>query len=205
MDVDAEKFGAFEALAAQVMSGGGKAVAYDLPYPKHEFMHYLVTQHETLLHGTPRLDLTEFVPRQQTDYSGAPRTSVFATDDRVWPFFFATLHRDRYEGPVSLRNAAMVVGEGGGSRRYYLFSVNRELRDANPFGPGAIYILPRSSFHPTDTRTVRFPEWASDTPVTPLARLDVQPEDFPFHGRVAAHRRGEAFPLTWLLYRWRTR
>jgi hypothetical protein len=205
IDADPAKFEAFARLATQVMSAGGGVVAYDLPYPKHEFMYYLVTSHEALLHGTPRLDVVEFAPGQQTDYRGEPRAAVFATGDHVWPFFFATLNRDRFSGPLSLRNAAMVVGEGARQRRYYLFSVNRELRDASPFGPGAIYILPRETFQRTDNRTVHFPEWVSDVPVTPLARLDVSPEDFPFHDRIATHPRGEFFPLTWLLYRWRSR
>jgi hypothetical protein len=187
------------------MEGRGEAITYTLPYPKHEFLYYLATQHEILLHGTPRLDVDVFLPRQQTDYRGQPRAAVFATDDRVWPFFFASLHREAAEGPVSLRNAAMVVGEGLRQGRYYLFSVNREFLSPGTFGQGAIYILPRKTFVRTDTRPVYFPEWISEQPVRPLARLDVDPADFPLAGRIAAHRRGEWFPATWLLYRWRTR
>jgi hypothetical protein len=205
LPLDAAKLAAFDSLALSILAGGNQPISYALPYPKHEFTRYLIRRHPVLLHGTPHLDVTELAPRAQIDHSGARRNSVFATDDGVWPFFFATLHRDRFAGPISLRNAAMVVGEGASQRRYYLFSVNRELRDARPFRAGAIYVLPRETFQRTDTRTVHFPEWASDVPVRPLARIDVKPDDFPFHNRIAAHRRGELFPFTRLLYHWRSR
>lgn len=205
LTLDAEKRAAFEAMAATVMTGRGATLDWNLPYAKHEFTRYLVQKHPVLLHGTPRRDLGALEPAEQTLFDGSRATAVFATDDGTWPLFFATLDRARYGGLHSLRNAAMVVGHPPRERRYYLFSMNRELRDAGVSCDGVILVVPRETFRPTGSGAVRFPEWISDVPVEPLARLEVAPGDFPFHDLVSAHRLGEWFPFTWLLYRWRTR
>lgn len=203
--LDAAKRAAFESAAAAVFAGDGGTLARNLPYPKHEFTRYLVAHHPVLLHGTPRAGVARLEPADQTLFDGSRATAVFATDDGIWPIFFATIDRARYAGPYSLRNAALVVGRAARERRYYLFSMNRELRNADVRCPGEVLVLPREPFRPASSGAVRFPEWVSDAAVTPLGRLEVGPEDFPFHGQISAHRLGEWFPLTWLLYRWRTR
>lgn len=203
--LDAAKRAAFESRAARVLSGEGPILEWDLAYPKHEFTRYLVAHHPVLLHGTPRTGVERLEPAEQTLFDGTSATAVFASDDGIWPIFFATIDRGQYSGPYSLRNAAMVAGRGAGERRHYLFSMNRELRDAGVSCEGVVLILPRATFRPTGSGAVRFPEWVSDVAVTPLGRLEVGPEDFPFHGRISAHRLREWLPLTWLLYRWRTR
>ncbi len=203
--VDATKRAAFASAAAAVLTGEGGTLAWDLPYPKHEFTRYLAAHHPVLLHGTPRTGVERLEPAEQTLFDGSRATAVFATDDGIWPIFFATIDRARHRGSYSLRNAAMVVGRGAKERRYYLFSMDRDLRDADVRCQGEVLVLPRATFRQTGSGGVRFPEWVSDSAVMPLGRLAVGPEDFPFSGQISAHRLGEWFPLTWLLYRWRTR
>lgn len=205
MELPPAKRDAFDAMAARVLAGNGESLGWNLPYPLHEFTRYLVRNCPVLLHGTPREDVSALEPAGQTDYSGERVTAVFASDDGIWPLFFATIDRQRYPGPYSLRNAAMVVGQGPGERRWYLFSMSRGIRRADVFAEGALLILPRETFRPTSSGTVRFSEWVSETGVRPYAKLPVSPADFPFHRRISAHGEGEWFPLTWLLYRWRTR
>ncbi len=197
-----EKRAAFEAFARRLLEAGRPAAEWDLPYPKHEFTRYLVQDFPVLLHGSPR-ELDHLQPSQQTDFSGAATTAVFATDDGIWPLFFATLDRAKAPARWSLRNAAMVTGNG--KPRFYMFSVDRVTLEAAPFGPGFIHIVPRASFRPTSARAVHFPEWVSHEVVASLARLPIEPSDFPFRSHVAGHRWGEFFALTWVLYRWRTR
>jgi hypothetical protein len=205
LDLDAKKRAAFETKAVAVLAGGAAKLEWDLPWPKHEFTRYLVANHPVLLHGTPRAGAPRLEPARQTLFDGKTATAVFAADDGIWPLFFATIDRARHEGPYSLRNAAMVVGHGSNPRRFYLFSMDRGLAGADVGCEGEVLVLPRAPFRPASTGVVRFPEWVSEVTVEPLARLEVEPKDFPFHDRISAHRLREWSPLTWLLYRWRTR
>jgi hypothetical protein len=204
MKLTLEKRTAFAALAERLLRARGETVPWDLPYPRHEFTRWLVRNHPVLLHGSPA-ELPVLEPAQQTDFRGQRVTAVFATDDGIWPMFFATLDRSRTPGRWSLRNAALVVGQGSAAPRYYLFSVDRATKTAEPFGPGFLHVVPKETFHPASDNTVHFPEWVSPEAVKPLARIPVGPADFPFRTRIAGHRWGELFPLTWMLYRWRTR
>jgi hypothetical protein len=130
---------------------------------------------EVLLHGTAA-DVDLFQPQPQTDFDGNPKFGVFATDDPVWPIFFAIANaRHLVNGCFHLR----------GERRYF-FSVDAEAgwRD------GWVYVLPRATF----TRHPSGPEWLSPTAVQPLDRVRVTPQDFPFLADVSRHRRGESLP-----------
>ncbi|MFN2226058.1 MAG: hypothetical protein ACK2UY_07120, partial [Anaerolineae bacterium] len=149
--------------------------------------------------GSQRSDIDVLRPREQTDYSGRRITAVFGTRDAIWPLFFAVLNAQGYRG--SVRNACWVVSRRGGEQRFYFFSVNREMVRPGLWAPGTIYILPGETFQMTDTAIVRFDEWASTEPVRPLARLAVEPADFPFLDQVAAHREGESMLRSWLAYR----
>ena len=204
LQIPREKAADFDTFATRVMAANGETVPWDLPYPLHEFTRYLVREHAVLLHGSPRaLDTIE--PARQTDSSGTPVTAVFATDDGIWPLFFATLDRTTMAGGYSLRNAAIVVGHGTRGRRHYVFSLDRDSCQANAFGRGFLHVIPREGFQPSSQGIARFAEWVGEGTVAPLARIEIAPRDFPFHARISAHRRGEWFPLTWLFYRWRTR
>jgi len=196
---------AFAALfVAQVAPGGGGEVAYKLPYPKHEFLHYAVNHHQVLLHGTNRPDIAVLEPRQQTDYSGRPITAVFASGDGIWPLFFAVLNQARFRG--SLRNGCFVVGRPGESERcFYFFSVTAAMLAQGCWTDGNVYLLPRATFALTDKGRVRFDEWASLETVRPLARLAVLPEDFPFLQQVVGHEDKESIFTSWLRYKRRIR
>jgi hypothetical protein len=196
---------AFAALfVAQVAPGGGGEVAYELPYPKHEFLRYVLNQHEVLLHGTNRPDIATLEPRQQTDYSGRPITAIFASGDGIWPLFFAVLDNAHFQG--SLRNGCFVVGRPGEpEHRFYFFSVTAAMLAQGCWTSGYIYLLPRATFARTDTGRVRFDEWASLEPVRPLARLAVVPEDFPFLQQVVGHEDKESICTSWLRYKRRIR
>jgi hypothetical protein len=79
----------------------------------------------------------------------------------------------------------------------YQFSVHHEILPKRPFTRGALYVLPRESFR----RLRLWPggpvsnEWASETSVRPLARLLVEPEDFPFLDEVGGHDDGPLLRL----------
>ena len=104
---------------------------------------------------------------------------------------------------MQLRRVAygLAGGEGGSlpeapgampSQPYYFFSISQATRAFEPWRPGVVYILPGASFvHQapilTEGLTVHVAQSASLTPVAPLARLAVQPADFPFLAAVRSH------------------
>jgi hypothetical protein len=176
---DADKT-AFKRLVHMVDDAGGTEVGYDAAEPKHLFFRYLLERRPVLLHGTADRGIDCFEPRRQTDYDNEWTNAVFATDDPIWPIFFATVNR-----PVarSLINAC--------SRRYgeshYYFSIGTDPKGRDAWRSGWIYVLPRETFrlHPSG------PEWLSPVAVRPLARMRVEPTDFPFIDDVVQHTPGE--------------
>ncbi len=171
---------AFERLVHTVDEAGGTEVDYDIAAPKHAFFRFLLERRPVLLHGTGDPGIERFEPQRQTDYDNEWTNAVFATDDPIWPIFFATVNR-----PVarSLINAC--------SRRYgeshYYFSIGTDPGRADAWRSGWVYVVPRETFrlHPSG------PEWLSPTAVRPLARLRVEPADFPFIDDVVQHTLGE--------------
>lgn len=202
--LDGEKRQAFDqALRSMIEAPAGSAPGYPCPYPKWEYLRYLTRHKGMVLHGSNRGDIDVLRPQEQTDFSGRRITAVFGTRDAIWPLFFATLNTAGYRG--SLRNGCWVAAARGGERRFYFFSVNRDRLGPELWTGGTVYILPGDTFEPTDKGAVRFDEWASRTAVAPVARLAVQPGDFPFVAQVAGHREGEPMLRSWLCYKRRLR
>src|SRR5262249_6908784 len=75
---------------------------------------------------------------------------------------------------------------------YYFFSINGDALPHSPWRNGTIYLLPGDSFEQQPRQLYRGFEiepaqWASLTPVKPLAKLAVHPEDFPFLAQIVPH------------------
>ena len=171
---------AFERLAQAVDEARGNEVSYDADAPKYAFFRYLVERRPVLLHGTGDATIERFEPRRQTDYDDEWTNAVFATDDAVWPIFFAVVNR-----PVA-RSLINGCSRRYGESRYY-FSIAADPASAETWRDGWIYVLPRETFrlHPSG------PEWLSPVAVRPLARIRVEPRDFPFLRDVVQHTLGE--------------
>jgi len=170
----------------------GSWIDYHLPYPKHEFLRFASDRETVLFHGSGRPDIDEFRPRR-TSYELRDRTgrgnqqAVYATQDALWSMFFAIVDRSRITG--SIRNGVQFYhNRGGEPLALYNFSINRDNLAEQPWRTGTLYLLPRDSF-------VRMPlagqalsnEWASSAAVKPLARLRVEPKDFPFLHQIGGH------------------
>jgi hypothetical protein len=169
---------AFDALLARTPDGG--VVDFDLPRPKWWFLHHLIRR-GYLLHGSNEPEIEEFRTRQNLDAHGKPVNALFASDDAIWPLYFATVNR-----PVAQSYINWCEHVGGASR--YIFSIGSDPRDDGSWTNGTIYLLPRTTFEATpDSR-----ELVSRVPVKPRARLRVEPDDFPLRSRTRGHRRGES-------------
>ena len=198
----ADQMAAFDALLAEVDAGAAGEIEWSLPYPKHEFLRYAAGLDRYIFHGSGDLDIEEFVPRRDStesfDRSGRGNVmGIYGTHDGLWPMFFAVVDRSRIEG--SIRNGFMTLdGPDGEQARMYNFSVTRENLPDRPFRPGMLYILPRETFTRIPLMEGGPPseEWASEVPVTPLARLPLEPEDFPFLDDIGGHDDGPVIELS---------
>jgi len=171
---------AFDRLLRAIDESNGAAVDYDSAAPKHAFFRYLLERRPVLLHGTGDPDIEQFEPRRQTDYDDKWTYAVFATDDPIWPIFFAVVNR------AVARSLVNACSRRWGDSHYY-FSIGVDPQRDDAWRNGWIYVLPRETFrlHPSG------PEWLSPVAVRPLARVFLQPADFPFLDDVVPHRLGE--------------
>lgn len=187
---DGERERAFKELAEAIITrADGRLLAYDLPYPKYEFLCFMGVNFPVLFHGSNSAEIDEFKPlRHSFDRSSHGNLqAVYATHNGIWPMYFAIINREKYRG--SLRNGVLEFeNDTGDAIEVYQFSINKEMIDQDPWQEGTIYILPRQTFTRLRMSPERYAnEWASEVPVRPLARLSVVPEDFPFLGQVWGH------------------
>lgn len=192
---------AFEALYRDVVAlAGGREIDYALPHPKWLFLQWLVDEHDIILHGSNEMGIDMFKPAR-AGFDANPHgnhRAIYATNDGIWPMFFAVLDKPNYRG--SMRNGVEWVDADGnevdfdarrlpeGARKRYVFSLNRDELHKRPWREGMIYILPRRTFEQLRNRDgMLIAEWASFEPVTPLVKLRVGPADFPYVDQVAGH------------------
>lgn len=156
----------------------GAVVEYDLPQPKWWFVHHALRR-GYLAHGSNEPAIAEFRTRATLDAHQRPIDAVFASDDAVWPFYFAVVNR-----PVAQSYINWCEHVDDASR--YLFSIGSDPRREESWTEGTIYLLPRDTFTATpDSR-----ELVSTVAVRPRALLRVRPDDFPFRAQTRGHRRG---------------
>lgn len=175
-------------IADRLEAGDADAVE-DVPLPRVEFLRWLAERRRVLFHGSGRDDLEALNPirlsRDTTEFGD--QQAVFATSDPVWAIYFAVLRRHR---PFGTRNGSLGIAGGQVYPRWYHFSIRRPLDTATRFGPGSLYVLPRAPFtaEPPYRGVFDTAQWVSPSPVRPLARIDVTPNDFPFLNSVVSHR-----------------
>lgn len=202
---DAAARAEFDALLeAAVAAGPGTVIDYRLAAPKWQFLCHVADRGEVLLHGSSDPDIACFEPRQSNDIAEfGNRKAVYAAADGLWALYFAVLDRPRR--PMSLVNSCFrVVHEDGTlSEPRYFFSIDSRALDSGWFSPGTVYLLPAERFereadYVEGGRTVRTAHAACLEPVEPLARLSVEPADFPLpirgHDLDTLRRRIEADP-----------
>src|SRR5215216_4431622 len=75
--LDTQKVWAFEELYQMMVdSEPGHVLDYRLPYPKHEFLRYLVARKPVLIHGSNQRDIVAIAPNWEKDLSGRPVRGV---------------------------------------------------------------------------------------------------------------------------------
>jgi hypothetical protein len=187
--VDPETAAGFAAVADELLAG--KQVA--IPERRLDFLRWLAESRPVVFHGSPRADLRElWTERHSRDTTAwGDQQAVYASTDPVWAIYFACLRRDG--GWKGTRNASL--GRAGGPLypRRYFFVHNRGSASPDRFGPGSLYLLSPRTFVADEplAGTLDTAHLVSREPVTPLARVDVAPADFPFRDRIGYYRDGE--------------
>ena len=189
LTVSPEAARAFDALFDAAEAKGSAAdIAYNLPYPKYLFLEYLASTRGVMLHGSNMRGLDVLRPiRNSSDSSEfGNQPAIYASQDPLWAMFFALLDRTGWSGTS---NASIILEDDAGSRirRYYFTLEHNHLR-RKPWRQGAMYILPGTGFEPDPAMvnvksgpyTVVPTHWIYRGELTPLARLELEPDDFPF-------------------------
>lgn len=193
LDLLPEKTAAFANLFQNLLDqANGQWIDYQLPYPKYEFIQYVSAQDVVIFHGSNKANIEEFAPRRTSvelyDETGRGNMqAVYGTHDGLWAMFFAVIDRPNLRG--SIRNGVMYFHNQAGDRLpVYNFSINRDQLAEKPWRDGTLYLLPRDTFMRLKlTANTYANEWASEKAVKPIARLALQPNDFPFLNQIGGH------------------
>ncbi len=187
-----EKQNAFDQLIDSTPPGSW--IDYQLAYPKWQFLSYLCSTRNLVLHGTQNQDIAVVEPRKVIDikaFSG--QEAIYATTDGIWVIFFATVDRVNFGG-LSLFNSCLEIQIAPGMRMgpFYFFSITHSVLMQKPWYEGAVYLLPRAGFQQEPAQQMMgaeliFPHWINAKPANPVAKLIVQPQDFPFLAEVHGH------------------
>lgn len=174
---------------ASLLLQARQPIEYDLPYPKLDFLNYLCDWRGLVVHGTQIPDLQILQPvRYSSDSSEfGNRRQIFATPDAIWGLWFAIVDRTRVK---VMRNGCIGIGDEETREKYYHFELPRELEGEFPFTSGTLFLakaqdfpsrhkIPMLNFFGGD-----FEEWGSIQEVTPLAKVQVEPQDFPYLDQV---------------------
>jgi hypothetical protein len=181
---------AFDRLLDSTLAlGPNSLIDYQLPYQKVDFLNYICDWRGYVAHGSPLKDFTMLEPVRLTKDSSefGNRRQIFCSPDGIWALWFAILDKSKIH---ITENGCVRVGRGPGRIKYYHFDLPAENKSDPPFTDGMIYIANASDFpehHPYPLLTwfdAEIEEWGSADQVTPLAKLPVMPEDFPYLDKV---------------------
>lgn len=199
LSFSSEEIEVFENIYAEAASSHSE-IGYDCRFPKYRFLQYISETKPVILHGSNNKSILEFETRRQTLFNGQYVEAVFATKDGIWPVFYAVFDRSKLSG--NFRNACLNVRND--KHTYYFFSLTPETKMKNPWQDGMVYLLPQEPFENVSDSIVFFDEWVSKTPVKPIAKIAVTPQDFYFINKVSRHKATESILATWFLYKLRT-
>jgi hypothetical protein len=184
---------AFDELLRTTLSNGGcPAVPYTLPFPKWQFLCYIADHHDIALHGSGDPKIALFEPRQSNDLNEfGNQKAIYAASDGLWAMFFAIVDRERVG---SITNACVQLTDQSGTLHgpYYVFSVSQSALAGQPWRTGTVYLLPRTTFISQSPMAfgsyqAHIAQLASFEPVSPLAKITVAPQDFPFLMQIRGH------------------
>ena len=157
-------------------------MVYDLGYPKHEFLRFLVEVKGLLMHGSNKTDIEVMHPiRLSTDAREPGNVSgVYAAKDYIQPMYFAIVNRRRCfwlnNGFVDKKEDGTLTRddeEVGVHSRFYILSIDHRGINREPWRSGTLYVLPPETFEFWGS------QYTSRVPVRPLMKIAIHPDDHP--------------------------
>lgn len=170
-------------------SADGSFIEYTLAAPKWQFLCHLAECHDVVVHGSGSPDIGEFEPRQSNDSKEfGNQQAVYAASDGLWAMYFAIVDRGKLVRSL-VNSCFQIVGHGPETGRRYYFSINADALPHDPWRTGYVYILPRSGFERERSSQPKreSTQWRSFSAVTPIAKLQIEPSDFPFLDQIRGH------------------
>lgn len=190
LPVEEKKRTTFEHLFDSAQQRGSNTlIDNDLPYPKSDFLNYLCDWRGFVMHGSPLHDLEILKPvrKSRDNNEFGNRQQIFGSPDAIWAMWFAILDKSKYH---LTNNGCVRVGRDLQRIKYYHFELPKSNKENNPFTEGMLYVTrvgdfpDRRPFPLLDHFNAGVEEWGSTNSITPLARIKVKPEDFPYLGQV---------------------
>ena len=176
----------------RAIASGDRPLVEVEPALRWQFLCHLADARGFVLHGSGDPGIDVFEPRQAIDLSAfGNQKAVYAAGDGIWAMFFAIVDRDRV---ASVTNACVRLADAAGkvSPPRYVFSISQSALPNRPWRSGTVYVLPGESFTLQPPLRfgefeVRIPQLASLMAVRPVARVAVDPADFPFLSDIRGH------------------
>ena len=176
-------------LDSTILGGPNSLIDYQLPYSKVDFLNYLCDWCGLVAHGSTihNLSLLEPVRRSSDSSEFGNRKQIFCSPDGIWAIWFAILDKSKCH---LTENGCVRIGSGKKRIKYYHFDLPTDCKNDPPFVNGMIYLADAKEFpyrhhYPMlDWLDAEIEEWGSVNPVSPIARLQVKPEDFPYLDKV---------------------
>ncbi len=176
----------------RAIASGDRPLVEVEPALRWQFLCHLADARGFVLHGSGDPGIDVFEPRQAIDLTAfGNQKAVYAAGDGIWAMFFAIVDRDRV---TSVTNACVRLADAAGnvSPPQYVFSISRSALPNRPWRSGTVYVLPGDSFTLQPPLRfgefeVRIPQLASLVAVRPVARVAVEPADFPFLSQIRGH------------------
>ena len=183
---------AFDRTWDRAIASGDRPLVEVEPALRWRFLCHLADARGFVLHGSGDPAIDVFEPRQANDLSAfGNQKAVYAAGDGIWAMFFAIVDRDRVP---SVTNACVRLADAAGrvSPPRYVFSISQSALPHRPWRSGTVYVMPGDSFELEPPLRfgefeVRIPQLASFEAVRPVARVAVEPADFPFISDIRGH------------------
>ena len=174
---------AFRGLYEKAISEKHDFIEYNLPYPKHEFLKFVVTNYPVLLHGSNWKTTDDLEPRQANCKSKkfGNLKAVYSTQNHILPLFYAIKDKEKFQGIARSGTLNTLNRDTGEMVTDYEFEVGPEMLKIKPWSDGVIYLLPKDLFEQgTNDNDKPIDEFVCREKVTPITRLAVNPDDFPY-------------------------
>lgn len=115
------------------VNSGESIIDYDSNiFPKYKFIQYISETRNVLLHGSNNKSIQRFEPRKQTLFNGNSAEAVFASNDGIWPVFYAVL--DKKQVVYNIRNGSLSIKTK--IRKFHFYSLDRLTTIKNPWTSG---------------------------------------------------------------------